>query len=384
MRKHLANTKPIRIANFLTWDTSLESREEGGHLSREIPYFVWMARHAAHITTITWGGMADTKIAGKFPEGSEFIPFHAHVPRPGNRFVRLLLSPLILWPARHTLRECDCIRIEQMVGGWCAVLAKYLFRKPLIVRTGYEFHKFTIARGKGLGRRVFSYLISRLTYSCADLILVTSEADREFVIKNFGILPDRITVHPNWTDVKKFSPPGKARATNEILFVGRIDPQKNLPLLIEAAEGTGWRVTIIGDGPERASVEDMARKRCVEAEFLGNIPNNELVEHYRRCTVYVLPSMFEGHPKTLLEAMSCGCAVVGTNVDGIRPVIRDGVDGLLVEESVLSLRNGLEKLMSSPELRKRMGMAAAKYVRDELSIDTLLDREMECFRTIQK
>lgn len=384
MRKTLSNSETLTLANFLTWDTSLEGREQNGHLSRELPYYEQLTRRGLSITTLTWGGKADIEIAGRFPEGTAFIPFHAHVPRPDSRILRLLLSPFILWPARHELRNCDVLRTEQMVGGWCAVLAKYIFRKPLVVRTGYEYHKFTVLRGKSLPRRIFSYLISKLTYSSADMIFVTTADDKEFVESHFGVSPTKINVLPNWTDTGKFAPTKSARSKDEVLFVGRLDPQKNLRLLIEAMEGSRWNLRVVGDGPHSQVLTELAKEKNVEADFLGNIPNDELVRHYQRCTVFALPSKFEGHPKSLLEAMACGCPVIGTDVDGIRPTINDGVDGLLVEETTLSLRGGLDRLMDDPALRSRLGSAAAKRIRDKLSLPALLDQEVAYYRGMGK
>src|SRR3546814_4760578 len=86
---------------------------------------------------------------------------------------------------------------------------------------------------------------------------------------------------------------------------------------------------MVGDGDLRATAEREAARRGVKARLHGNLPHQNLPEMINAGRIFVLPSSYEGHPKTLLEAMACGAAVIGTDVPGIREVIEDGRTGLL-------------------------------------------------------
>src|SRR3546814_18364330 len=86
--------------------------------------------------------------------------------------------------------------------------------------------------------------------------------------------------------------------------------------------------------------------------------------------IFVLPSSYEGHPKTLLEAMACGAAVIGTDVPGIREVIEDGRTGLLCAPTAAALRDAIERLLSDEPLRRRLG----GHARPQLEMTARLER----------
>jgi glycosyltransferase involved in cell wall biosynthesis len=101
-----------------------------------------------------------------------------------------------------------------------------------------------------------------------------------------------------------------------------------------------------------------------------------LPEEINRSAVFVLPSLYEGHPKALIEAMSCGVAVVGTDVDGIRDVIRHGETGLLCEPTTDALAATLNRVLSDAALRNRLGQAAREFVVREYSLERVVALEL--------
>src|SRR3546814_4813955 len=103
---------------------------------------------------------------------------------------------------------------------------------------------------------------------------------------------------------------------------------------------------MVGDGDLRATAEREAARRGVKARLHGNLPHQNLPEMINAGRIFVLPSSYEGHPKTLLEAMACGAAVIGTDVPGIREVIEDGRTGLLCAPTAAALRDAIERLLS--------------------------------------
>jgi len=96
----------------------------------------------------------------------------------------------------------------------------------------------------------------------------------------------------------------------------------------------------------------------------------------------VICSRYEGNPKTLLEAMACGCAVIGTNVPGIREVIQHEKSGLLVEESVESLRSTILRLMGNEGLRIRLGEEARRQIIEENSLEAAIQQELKVYQEL--
>lgn len=148
-------------------------------------------------------------------------------------------------------------------------------------------------------------------------------------------------------------------------FVGRLHPVKNLPTLVAAVEHipTETWLVVAGDGPERGVVE--GRPRTVVTGMLADVS-----PVYAAVDVVALPSLWEGMPGALVEAMAAGRPVVATRVGGIPEVVTDGVEGFLVSPAqACELAAALQKAIARPEL----GMAAARTARERFSLESMVE-----------
>ncbi|NQV89873.1 glycosyltransferase family 4 protein, partial [Candidatus Uhrbacteria bacterium] len=100
----------------------------------------------------------------------------------------------------------------------------------------------------------------------------------------------------------------------------------------------------------------------INVHFQGMIANEKLPAVLNACEAFILPSLYEGNPKVLLEAMSCGLPVIGTNVEGISSLIKDGETGLLCETSSESIAQTIQKLFADPHLRNQLGNTARAQI----------------------
>ena len=153
-----------------------------------------------------------------------------------------------------------------------------------------------------------------------------------------------------------------------LLSVGRLDPEKGLSFLIGAVEELVTRtglcvfLQIAGKGlkgNEERGLREMVEKRQLNGHirFLGYVKHGpELLKLYRDSDIFILPSLTgEGLPQTLLEAMGCGTPAIATRVAGIPALIEDGRNGLIVSPgSVRDLCDAIERLIATPQLRKRL------------------------------
>jgi glycosyltransferase involved in cell wall biosynthesis len=140
-------------------------------------------------------------------------------------------------------------------------------------------------------------------------------------------------------------------------------------------------VDLIGEGPLRPTLE-LEAARNPRLRLLGGRPHGELPEHLRRAAIYVLPSLYEGHPKTLIEAMACGRPVVTTNVPGIREIVRDGETGALCAPDVLSLRARIADVLRDAKLRERLGCGARAFAVAHYSLERIIDQELFLYREL--
>lgn len=160
-------------------------------------------------------------------------------------------------------------------------------------------------------------------------------------------------------------PPSRSQAVLRLGFAGRLAPEKNLPLLLEAVSiarrrGVPLHLSIAGPGDARP-VLDQVRALGLErhVELLGRV--SDMDAFYERLDAFVLPSRTEGSPNVLLEAMGHARPVVATRVGGTPELVRDGLDGLLVpSQSSWELAEALELLHSDPLQRERLGRAARR------------------------
>lgn len=365
-----------KLAVFFTWDVSLNLWREKGLYEREIKLYQQLAQNGIDVTFLTWGGAEEKALA---PEGIRVIPIYEHLPvRPDNKVLRALVSLSLPWYLREQLKTFDLYKSNQMWGAWCPALSKLFFRKPFIMRCGFELYDFTRRQGHNILRQMFVWLISWLTYLSATHICVATTEDKNVVEKTFGIDSGKISIHPNWIDTDTFRPIEMEEKPHSILFVGRLSEQKNIRALIEAVKDTGWTLDFIGDGELRRDI----KVKGADVNFLGPMPNDQLPALYNAYTVYVLPSHYEGNPKTLLEAMSCGRPVLGTNVPGIRNVIEHEKSGLLCAPNPKGIQDGLARLLEDEALRAFLGAAAREQIIATQTLPMLVKKELALYKIL--
>ena len=289
------------------------------------------------------------------------------------------------------LRKCSVLRIMHMSAAIPAILCKLLFGIPFLATYGFDYARFV-----WFGRRpkivlglkwAYTSLVVKLGIRLADLIVITSpEASDD--LKRLGRI-SKIAHIPNGVDTAFFKPNIKqfrSEPTVRYLFVGRLEKQKNLFMLIDSLAAVQKELplllTLVGEGSLREEILCRAQKVGLPIRLLGVISHKNLVTVMNEHDVFVLPSLEEGHPKSLLEAMSCGMACVGTNVRGIAPLIRHAKTGLLADLSVESLARQLAWVGSNVQLRAQLGRTGRAFISEHFDIDMLLQKETGCILSL--
>lgn len=161
-----------------------------------------------------------------------------------------------------------------------------------------------------------------------------------------------------------------------LLFVGRLAGVKGVPLLLEAvarlrAAHPDLHLTVVGEGDERAELEAQARTLDLDGvvTFTGVQSQAQIAERLEDSDILVLPSFAEGVPMVLMEAMASRIPVVATRVGGVQELVTDGESGLVVPPGCVdSLVGALDRLLSDPDLCRRMGLAGRLTVEAEFDI----------------
>jgi colanic acid/amylovoran biosynthesis glycosyltransferase len=169
------------------------------------------------------------------------------------------------------------------------------------------------------------------------------------------------------------APPRPASSLPHILCVGRLAPEKGQGLLLEAVavlsvEGRPVHLRLVGDGPDRKWLEGRATDLGIQTnvEFAGWVDQARLMALYSETDLFALPSLAEGIPMVLMEAMAMQIPCVAPGITGVPELIEHGVDGMLFTVAdVEDLSKNIRALLDSPELRERIGrQARARVVRE--------------------
>lgn len=217
----------------------------------------------------------------------------------------------------------------------------------------------------------------------ADALVAVSNGLRDYAFDTAPDLP--IEVIPNAIELWTFTPPRQRRmeGTVSLIFVGRFNAFKNVELLIEAMGRLKEKgidnveLQLVGEGERRSNLERLAVEKGLtkQVRFLGWVERKALVELYRRADVFVTATTWEGMPNTVLEAMACGLPVVGTRASGLTELVRDGVNGYLVDtHDVAELTTRLAELIDNPYERQRMGKESRKIAEQEFAWETIAEQ----------
>ncbi len=233
-------------------------------------------------------------------------------------------------------------------------------------------------------RQRWHLALDRWTSRLAAGSVCVSQGVLRFSRDAVGIDPARLTVIPNGIDPTPYDaaePVSRAAIgvpddAHLALCVGRLDPQKGLPDLLDAAERViarrpDWHLALAGDGPDRDWLLGQLAGRPAlgdRVRWLG--PRDDVPGLLRSADVLVHPSLWEGMPNAVLEAMAARRPVVGTAVEGTEDLVVPGQTGWLVPpRDPAALAQALDEAADDPERCRRYGEAARLRVEHEFSID---------------
>lgn len=277
--------------------------------------------HEIHVITSQDEGTAENS----YEKG-----FYIH--RLSKKNIRFL-SPLLFWKDIFWIIQRikpDIVHGQDISSGIPALLTKKLLKIPFLIY--------------GRGTDVYDpdwfakLTIKTIIKNADSVIALTSDMkkamqaiyDRDISVISNGIELNNYTNEPPVQNV--------GGSEKRILFVGRLHPIKGVQYLLQAmqivhAEMPDVRLILVGDGEEREYLESLTDRLEIRGcvEFAGRVPHEKIQGYLGQADVFVLPSLSEGFPNVILEAMACGLPIVTTKVGGIPDIVTDGVNGYLVD-----------------------------------------------------
>jgi glycosyltransferase involved in cell wall biosynthesis len=363
----------VSLVLFFTENMSLKGWERRGILDRELMLYRRLFLNGIRSRFVTYGKHDEITHF----DGIEVIRNRWGLPN----FLYKIMVPLRHLQIFLTTRV---LKTNQIRGASYAVALKRLFRKKLIVRFG------DLASWTSEERQLSSLERSKLqekegwVFRNADHILAPTEELKAYVHNTYAINTKKITVVPNMVDTEQFKPGLRATSGSEAgafhisCIAKNKESQKNLISLFKALEDfPNVILTVIGRACENTDLRDAAKLKGLNVKFTGTLPYHELPAVLCSSDLYVQPSFYEGHPKAILEAMSCALPVIGCNVPGIKNVICHQETGVLCGTTPIFLREAIAGLMGDPNRRRALGRQARLYVQENCSLEKVVKIETD-------
>ena len=305
---------------------------------------------------------------GQFADALEAEGFHVHV------LSKTKNPPAYLWNFPRLLRagNYDILHFHLNGANW---IAKTL-AAAMGSQTARIAHDHTSGNLKFRGWQTLGP--DAATHHFSDAVIAVAQDVKDFLMRYEALAPDKVVVVPNGIDTDSFQPftDEERRAAREKLglpadafiagSLGRLAFEKNFALLVElAAAVPDLHIYLGGAGPLESDLRARIASAGVGSRVIMPGQVTDRVGFYRALDVFILPSLFEGRPLTILEAMSSGLPVLASRRGGSPGAISEGKNGLLADpEDVHTFAAQLARLRESPAFSKKLAAAARNTVLD--------------------
>jgi len=294
---------------------------------------------------------------------------------------------LLLIKKRH---RYDIIHLHQAyLSAFAAALLAGFLKKKVVVKVacGGEWGDMRRLGGMKLSRLLFAGIRK------ADRFVALSEQIREELV-SYGFAEEKIVRIPNGVDLITFHPgaspiKGEFQGRSIVLFVGRLDEQKGVKFLLRAwrkvkeKDKTNSILLLIGEGPLAAELKRLASNLDLDASvrFLGRV--EEVDDYLRAADLFVLPSLAEGMPNVLLEAMATRLPIVASSIGGVIDLVKDGESAELVPpKDEDKLAEAILRLLQDKPLGERLGKGALESAQKNFSIEAIGRRYEDVYRLL--
>ncbi len=380
---------PIADALVLTFTRGLSLAEwkRLGMLEREWALYDRLAPLYGRLLFVSYGGGEDAEIGRELNPrltvlcNGEGLPADAYTAGIPARVQELLGDATTV-----------VVKTNQMEGGLVAVrIAERLRasgkRVGLVARGGYLWSRF-VASDKGPSSPEARGAAEQEQELCraADMVVGTSRTMLDDLSWRFGIDPERTALIPNFVVAEGSVRTAEERDGSTVLYAGQLVARKRVDVLVEAIARMPGPVrakttlSIVGEGPEEPRLRELAGRLDVRTTIESRVPHGELLERMGRCGVYAQASCLEGHPKTVIEAMSTGAPVVVAESPGLEGIVDHCLSGLCVPGTADAFSRAIGGLLKDSEWRGAIGGAAAREARDRYGLSRIIKLEEAAHR----
>ncbi len=301
--------------------------------------------------------------------GLEFIPLNI------KRYHKFSFKIIIKLYQIMKERNIHIVRTHKYRASLYGRIAASLARVPVVITSVHGNYRKDLRLKRKLANRILS--------NVTDRIVAVSESIKQDILKYDRIEPFKVIVINNGVDIIKFNPEGNFHnirrefsiSDSEIIigFIGRLVPAKGLEYLINAfsllsRELKNIKLLIVGEGSLLNILRERVKENAINQKVIFTGKRYDIPDILSAIDIFVMPSLAEGLPNSLLEAMAMGKPIIATTAGGIPEVIKDGINGILIPpRDVDSLATAMKKLLEDPFFSVKIGQGARDFVEKNLS-----------------
>ncbi|MFC1711792.1 glycosyltransferase family 4 protein [Patescibacteria group bacterium] len=284
------------------------------------------------------------------------------------------------------IKKINVIRVMQLTGVIPAIICKIVLNKPFVFTYGYDYVSFAKLENQKI-RPVLLKTMERLAIKYAAVVIVTSKKMQSSLEKKYSQV--KLAYIPNGVNIEKFKPLKKSANKRQsscvnILFVGRLEKQKNLANLLKAvfllSKSYKLKIVFIGQGKLKAGLEKLAKTKKLDLTIINKVSHSQMPKYYQQADFFVLPSYLEGHPKALLEAMASGLPCLVSDYPGLEFVDNREIKVTGFKDKEIAMN--LKKLITDNNLRKKLGATAREKIKDSFSLEKNLEKEVNMLKNV--
>lgn len=352
----------MKLGIYLALGDSFRNMSKTGQDDRFLAYY--LKNYSRNFSEVVMFSYQNEK-PKNLPKNVKVIPnrFNLH------RYIYGFLLPVLNF---KEVNGCDIIRVFHLSGTVPAIVTKFVFGKKFVFNYAYDYIKFSEIEGKYFQSLLFS-LLNPFAIFLASKIFAANKS----IYKS---LPKSKSVYlPNGVDISLFKPKRLKRLPKlpVVLSVGRLERQKNFKILVSAMEKVEAYLVIVGIGSQESTLISQAKKQQIQLKLVSKVAHTKMPVIYNQASVFVLPSMAEGSPKALFEAMSCALPVIVNKEAVNEGIIENNVNGILVDPSVFKIREQITKVLDNFKLANRLSKNARQTISQNYNFKKLINQEIQ-------
>ena len=373
-------SKKLNLVLFLTLGGSLQQWSKEGILDRELALYKKLKERDISTSIISFGDKTEEEILIKHPYIKILYNKYNLHPRLYNYLIPILFF--------EVFKKADLIKTNQFYGVHIAKRTASLFSKKLIIRQGYSFidHRLRENKDNPKAIKVYEKYVQNNIKAGSALIFTTKQIycdykrKYKFNNKNIRIIPNYVVLN-NWMPSFKISKEKKA-----LIYIGRFSEQKNLISLSKALKNTNLKLIIVGDGEknEKKDLEKSLLRNKVDFKFFRRTNQNNLKKIINLADAFILPSLYEGNPKILVEMMNYKVPIIATKVPGIDNLVDDKSCLLIPDTTAKSIRASILRFYKLNKERKKLNIQNAYKISLNYSLEKICKEEFDLYKLLNE